>query len=42
MTDSSSSNVGEESQVVRELREVIESVGSYAGFRKTQRKECLN
>ena len=42
MTDSSSSNVGEESQVVRELREVIESVGSYAGFKKTQRKECLN
>ena len=42
MTDSSSSNVGEESEVVRELMEVIESVGSYAGFRKTQRKECLN
>ena len=42
MTDSSFSNVGEESEVVRELMEVIETVGSYAGFRKTQRKECLN
>ncbi|XWS67626.1 hypothetical protein CRYUN_Cryun04dG0021800 [Craigia yunnanensis] len=42
VTDSSSSNVGEESEVVRELMEVIETVGSYAGFRKTQRKECLN
>ncbi|XP_022762255.1 U-box domain-containing protein 15-like [Durio zibethinus] len=42
MTDSSSSSVGEESEVVRELMEVIETVGSYAGFKKTQRKECLN
>ncbi|XVF00768.1 hypothetical protein REPUB_Repub04eG0029800 [Reevesia pubescens] len=42
LIDSSSSNVGEESEVVRELIEVIETVGSYVGFRKTQRKECLN
>ncbi|EOX97454.1 hypothetical protein QUC31_015680 [Theobroma cacao] len=42
VTDSSSSNVGDGSEVVRELMEVIETVGSYAEFRKTQRKECLN
>lgn len=35
--DSSSS-----SELVREMMEVIETVGSYAGFRVTQRKECLN
>ncbi|KAH1122761.1 hypothetical protein J1N35_005921 [Gossypium stocksii] len=35
--DSSSS-----SELVREMIEVIETVGSYAGFRVTQRKECLN
>ncbi|KAL2254947.1 U-box domain-containing protein 15-like isoform X1 [Sesamum indicum] len=29
-------------EVVKEMMEVIEKVGSYAGFRKTQRKECLN
>ncbi|KAL0291472.1 UNVERIFIED_CONTAM: hypothetical protein Sradi_7025500 [Sesamum radiatum] len=28
--------------VVKEMMEVIEKVGSYVGFRKTQRKECLN
>ncbi|GMI74424.1 Plant U-Box 15 [Hibiscus trionum] len=41
--DSGLSEVGEESEVVvRELIEVIETVGSYDGFRKTQRKDCLN
>ncbi|MBA0850249.1 hypothetical protein Goshw_027411 [Gossypium schwendimanii] len=35
--DSSSS-----SELVREMMEVIETVGSYTGFRVTQRKECLN
>ncbi|KAA3465455.1 U-box domain-containing protein 15-like [Gossypium australe] len=35
--DSSSS-----SDLVREMMEVIETVGSYTGFRVTQRKECLN
>ncbi|KAK4437559.1 U-box domain-containing protein 15 [Sesamum alatum] len=29
-------------EVVKEMMEVIEKVGSYVGFRKTQRKECLN
>ncbi|KAL0422985.1 UNVERIFIED_CONTAM: U-box domain-containing protein 15 [Sesamum latifolium] len=28
--------------VVKEMMELIEKVGSYVGFRKTQRKECLN
>lgn len=28
--------------VMRELLEVIEMVGGYNGYRKTQRKECLN
>ncbi|KAA3482222.1 U-box domain-containing protein 15-like [Gossypium australe] len=47
-TDLSSSEVLGDSEVaaaaavVRELMEVIETVGSYAGFRKTQRKDCLN
>ncbi|KAE8668347.1 U-box domain-containing protein 15 [Hibiscus syriacus] len=39
---SGSPEVGEESEVVvRELIEVIRTVGSYDGFRKTQRKDCL-
>lgn len=38
----SSSKGGDESDVVRELMGVIETVGSYAGYRKTQRKECLS
>ncbi|XVE93997.1 hypothetical protein REPUB_Repub01dG0242400 [Reevesia pubescens] len=45
VTDSTSSSVVgdiQESEVVRELMEVIETIGSYTGFRKTQRKECLN
>ncbi|XVE67305.1 hypothetical protein DITRI_Ditri08aG0150000 [Diplodiscus trichospermus] len=43
VTDSGSSKVGEESEVVvRELMDVIETIASYAGCRKTQRKECLN
>ncbi|PIN25753.1 Ubiquitin--protein ligase [Handroanthus impetiginosus] len=29
-------------EVVKEMVEAIEKVGSYVGFRKTQRKECLN
>ncbi|GKV23879.1 hypothetical protein SLEP1_g33561 [Rubroshorea leprosula] len=37
-----SSNRGDGSDVVRELMEVIDTVGSYTGYRKTQRKECLN
>lgn len=28
--------------VVREMVEMIEKMGSYSDFRKTQRKECLN
>ncbi|GLT70634.1 hypothetical protein SLA2020_426990 [Shorea laevis] len=38
----SSSKGGDESDVVRELMGVIETVGSYSGYRKTQRKECLS
>jgi hypothetical protein len=37
-----SSKGGDESDVVRELMGVIETVGSYAAYRKTQRKECLS
>jgi hypothetical protein len=37
-----SSKGGDESDVVGELMGVIETVGSYAGYRKTQRKECLS
>ena len=37
-----SSSGGDESDVVKELMEVIESVGLYSGYRKTQRKECLS
>lgn len=29
-------------EVVKEMAEVIEKVGSYVGFRRTQRKECFN
>ncbi|KAH7574784.1 hypothetical protein JRO89_XS02G0003900 [Xanthoceras sorbifolium] len=36
----SSNNDGD--VAVGELMEVIETVGSYGGFRRTQRKECLN
>ncbi|KAG4209577.1 hypothetical protein ERO13_A03G209400v2 [Gossypium hirsutum] len=36
------SEVAAAAAMVRELMEVIETVGSYAGFRKTQRKDCLN
>ncbi|KAJ0010752.1 hypothetical protein Pint_34107 [Pistacia integerrima] len=36
------SRSGNESDVVGELLEVIEMVGGYNGYRKTQRKECLN
>lgn len=36
-------NAGDDkSDVVGELMGVIESVGSYSGFRKPQRKECFN
>ena len=37
-----SSSGGDESDVVKELMEVIESVGLYSGYRKTQRKDCLS
>lgn len=33
---------GDESDVLGELMGVIETVGSYGGYRKTQRKECLS
>lgn len=39
---SNSLSGGKEGDVVQELMEVIETVGSYAGYRRTQRKECLN
>ncbi|KDP42027.1 hypothetical protein JCGZ_03090 [Jatropha curcas] len=39
---SSSSNGGGMNNVIREMMDVIETVGSYAGYRETQRKECLN
>ncbi|KAJ9189425.1 hypothetical protein P3X46_000721 [Hevea brasiliensis] len=39
---SSSSNGGEDNDLVRDMMEVIETVGSYTGYRRTQRKECLN
>ncbi|KAF2302518.1 hypothetical protein GH714_036674 [Hevea brasiliensis] len=39
---SSSSNGGEDNDLVRDMEEVIETVGSYTGYRRTQRKECLN
>lgn len=36
------SNEGDESNdLVAEMIEIIETVGSYMGFRRTQRKECL-
>uniref|UniRef100_A0A2N9I2W7 RING-type E3 ubiquitin transferase n=1 Tax=Fagus sylvatica TaxID=28930 RepID=A0A2N9I2W7_FAGSY len=37
-----SSSGRDESDVVKELMEVIETIGSYTGYRKTQRKECLS
>lgn len=38
----SRSNEGEEgNDLVAEMIEIIETVGSYMGFRRTQRKECL-
>ncbi|KAJ6765621.1 U BOX DOMAIN-CONTAINING [Salix purpurea] len=39
---SSSSNGGDEVCVVKEMMDVIDTVGSYLGYRRTQRKECLN
>ena len=40
---SSSSNGGDASDdVVKEMMGVIQTVGSYVGYRRTQRKECLN
>lgn len=42
MNVSVSSKEGDESDVVKESMELIETVGSYVGFRKTQRKECLS
>ncbi|KAB5561664.1 hypothetical protein DKX38_006621 [Salix brachista] len=39
---SSSSNGGDEVCVVKEMMDVIDTVGSYVGYRRTQRKECLN
>jgi hypothetical protein len=39
---SSSSNGGGEVDVVVEMMDVIEVVGLYVGYRRTQRKECLN
>lgn len=37
-----SSSLNECDLVVKELMQVIDTIGSYGGFRKTQRKECLN
>ena len=37
-----SSSGRDDSDVVKELMEVIETIGSYTGYRKTQRKECLS
>ncbi|KAI8028557.1 U-box domain-containing protein 13 [Camellia lanceoleosa] len=31
-----------ESDAVKELTEVIETLGSFVSYRRTQRKECLN
>ncbi|KAG5248175.1 U-box domain-containing protein [Salix suchowensis] len=39
---SSSSNGGDEVCAVKEMMDVIDTVGSYVGYRRTQRKECLN
>ncbi|KAK6946527.1 Armadillo [Dillenia turbinata] len=39
---SPNSSTGEESNVVKGLMDVIDTVGSYVGFRRTQRKECLS
>ncbi|CAK7329091.1 unnamed protein product [Dovyalis caffra] len=39
---SSSSNGGDEVDVVKEMMDVIKAVGLYVGYRKTQRKECVN
>lgn len=33
---------GEENDVIKELKEVIEEVGVYEDYRKTQRKECFS
>ncbi|XP_021903873.1 U-box domain-containing protein 15-like [Carica papaya] len=38
----SSSSKGGDTGMVRELMDVIMTVGSYSGYRRTQRKECLN
>lgn len=37
-----SSSLNECDLAVKELMQVIDTIGSYGGFRKTQRKECLN
>ena len=39
---SSSSDGGDGVDVVKEMVDVIETVGLYVGYRRTQRKECLN
>lgn len=40
---SSSSYDGDDvNDMVRDMMEIIETVGSYTGYRRTQRKECLN
>lgn len=42
MNVSVSSKGGDKNDVVKESMELIETVGSYAGYRKTQGKECLS
>lgn len=37
-----SSMVGDENDVVQELMGLIETVGSYSGYIRMQKKECLN
>ncbi|KAF9684710.1 hypothetical protein SADUNF_Sadunf04G0146800 [Salix dunnii] len=39
---SSSSSGGDEVCVAKEMMDVIDTVGLYVGYRRTQRKECLN
>ncbi|KAJ8765029.1 hypothetical protein K2173_010503 [Erythroxylum novogranatense] len=39
---SSSSRGGDDRHVVSDMLDAIETVGSYVGYRKTQRNECLN
>ncbi|XP_015893053.3 U-box domain-containing protein 15 isoform X1 [Ziziphus jujuba] len=42
MVSSKKGGDGDEKDLVGELMGLIESLGSYSGFRKTQRKECFN